>query len=279
MTHPWRNFRQGVRKNLRPILFLLLLSVAYVLFMHVLGIGRDSFAKEQHLLFLQGAFGTLYNNHYFAGMPMLLSTLLKDNLFFDSFFSMPFLVLWLGSCGVYVLLHYAKGVSVWIAAASAGIWLVFPFWQYVDASPDFALLQYFAIVPWLIFALIYLKYNYTIWAFASYSILLTALFRVCDPQTFVLTVFALFLALLFIIWEYFYHRQFFSYAKFCVLIFAGILLALLAAGQPVFSFVRIFGELTYSNDYLMPLHSFAEFFHLKTNIFPVLYSFHSGSHL
>ena len=238
--------------------------------MHLLGIGNDSFAKQQHLLFWQGSLGQIYNNHYFIGMPMLLSTLFKDNIFFDSLFSFHFFALWLGACGVYSILHYVKGVSTWIAFATAGVWLVFPYWQYVQASPDFALLSFFAIIPWLIFTLIYLKYHYTIWAFAWFSIWLTALFRVCDPQTFWLTIFALLLALLATAWEYFYHRQIFSYAKFCVLVLAGTLLAFLAASQPLFGFSRILGELTYTNDYVMSLSSFASFFHLKTNIFPLL---------
>ncbi len=270
MTHPWLNFRQGIKKNFLPVLFLLFLSLLFFFVMYALGIYQNSFAKQQHLLFLQGSAGSLYNNHYLAGVPSLLTSLPKSFLFFDSLLALPLLALWIGACGVYALVHYGKGVCSWIAALCAGVWLVFPFWQYIDASPDFALLSYFALIPWLIFAIIYLKYHYSIWAFAWFAIALTALFRVCDPQTFWLSLMALSFSLLFLFWEYLYHREFVSYAKFSLLIFCGVLLAILAAAEPVFSFARLLGEFTYAHDYQMHLGQMARFFQLKSNILPAL---------
>ncbi len=270
MTHPWLNFRQAVKKNFWPIAFLLILSLLYFFSMKILGIYRDSFGKQQHLLFLQGSLGSLYNNHFFAGVPSLLASAVKSNIYFDSLLASSCLTLWAGACGVYAVLHYGKGVCPWIAALCAGVWLVFPFWQYLDASPDFALLSYFALIPWLVFSIIYLKFHYSLWAFAWFVVVITALFRVCDPQTFWLSLSALFFSLFFLFWEYLYHREIFSYAKLVLLIFCGVILATLAAAQPLFSFVRLLGEFSYAHDYSLQLEQIARFFQSKANILTAL---------
>ncbi len=270
MSHLWRDIRRSVGANFFPIASLLLLSAVYFFVLHIFGIDKNTFAKEQQLLFLQGSLGSFFNNHFFAGTPTLFSILSKGDFLFEHFICLPFIVMWIGASGVYALLHYGKNVGTWIAVVTAAIWLVFPFWQYLDASGYFEQLLFFATIPWVILATIYLKNRYTIWAFAWFSLSLSALFKFCQPQTFYLAVFAILAALVALFLQYFRSRQKLSYAKFCVLVFAGFLLAIFASAQPVFSFVRLFGELTYANDYILPAENFFRLFRLETNIFLAL---------
>ncbi len=260
MTYLWQDIKLEIKNNLWQVLSLIFLSFAFVYSLRIFGVDCISFAKNQELLFAKSSAGSLYKSNFFSGIPALFSPPIIDNLFFDSILVFPFVSLAAGSVGVYFFLHYGKGVSSWIAVIASSVWLVLPFWQYLDASQDFALLRYFAILPWVIFAVRYLREKQSLWAFSCVSFSFVLLFRVCDPQAFWFFLVFFFLALILFFLENLLQRKALDYSKFLLLIVTAFLFAVFAASQPLFSFFKLFGNFIYSNDFTVSFDVFTGFF-------------------
>ncbi len=272
MIYPWRDLKSGIKSNIWQVLTLFFLAFTYVYAMKFFGLDCFSFAKNQELLLAKGSANSLYNSNFFSGIPALFTPPIIDNLFFDSILMLPFISLAVGSCGVYFFLRYDRGVSSWVAVIASSIWLVLPFWQYLDASQDFTLLRYFAALPWMIFAVSYLKKNHTLWAFSWVVITFTMLFRVCDPQAFWFFLVFFASAIVFFFAEYSLEREMLLYSKFLLLFITAFLFAAFASAQPLFSFFKLFGDFTYSNDFSFLFDSFLRFFEINSFLIMVTVS-------